>query len=239
MLAKKTAFLKEVSLFANLNQEDLKTVANDFHPKEYQKNETILRQGDPSHELYIVMKGKVRICKVNPAGNETSINILSTHQIIGEFAVIDGQPRSASAKAIGPCVLLAVTRDKFLAHMQNIPGLALAMCQLVTGKARWTTKYAETIAQYDTADRLLNVLLHYNEQLGQEVEVGKQYELDLGLNQTDLASLVGARRGWVNRILGDWRARGLIEYQAGNITILDLPKIEQERTSRMQTNYIW
>ncbi len=112
------------------------------------------------------------------------------------------------------------------------------MCQLVISKVRWTTQYAESLSQYDAAARLLHILLHYNEEWGQEIEVGKRYNLDLGLNQTDLASLVGARRGWVNHILGEWRERGLIEYKAGHITILDLPKVQQERDSRIQANYI-
>lgn len=235
-LTKTVDFLKEVPQFTNLEDGDLQAIAQDFYAKEYQKNEIILRQGDPSHELYIVMKGKVRICKVNPSGDETSLNILSTRQIIGEFAIIDGQPRSATAKAIGRCVLLAITRDKFLAHLQNMPNLALEMCRLVIDKARWATKYAETIAQYDAADRLLCILLHYIEQMGQEVEAGKCYTLDLGLNQTDLASLVGARRGWVNHILGEWREQGLIEYKAGVLTILDLPRIQQEHDNHWQVD---
>ena len=74
--------------------------------------------------------------------------------------------------------------------------------------------------------------------MGQEIEAGKRYHLNLGLNQTDLASLVGARRGWINHILSDWRNRGLIEYAAGNITILDLPKIQQEYEHRTQVNLV-
>jgi CRP-like cAMP-binding protein len=58
-------------------------------------------------------------------------------------------------------------------------------------------------------------------------------DLDLSMNQTDLASLVGARREWVNRILRDWSKRGLIEYEHGKITILDLPAVEEERGRRI------
>jgi CRP-like cAMP-binding protein len=86
------------------------------------------------------------------------------------------------------------------------------------------------------AGRLLHILLQYNEQLAEEVEAGKRYVLDLGLNQADLASLVGARREWVNRLLQDWRRRGLIEHQAGRITILDLPAAQRERDSRIEAN---
>jgi CRP-like cAMP-binding protein len=79
-------------------------------------------------------------------------------------------------------------------------------------------------------------LLLYNEKFGEEIEPGRLYELDLALNQTDLASLVGARREWVNRLLRDWRKRGLISYESGKIIILDLPRVQQERDNRIEVS---
>ena len=234
----RVAFLRNVPLFAELSDAERRALAADFRLREYQKDETIFRQGDYSRELYIVVKGKARIFKISPSGNETSIHISSTGDIIGEFATIDGQPRSATAKAVGRCALLEMVGDKFLQHMREMPDLALGMSRLLTGKVRWTAAYAETIAQYDAAGRLLHILLLYNEQFGEEIEAGKRYVLDLALNQGDLASLVGARREWINRILQDWRNRRLIEYQAGKIVILDLPRVQQERDRRIEASRI-
>ena len=80
----------------------------------------------------------------------------------------------------------------------------------------------------------MHTLLLYNERFGEEQEPGIRYVLDLGLSQADLASLVGAQRAWVNRLLGDWKTRGLIEYEDGRIFILDLPRVEAERDSRIE-----
>jgi CRP/FNR family transcriptional regulator len=80
-------------------------------------------------------------------------------------------------------------------------------------------------------------LLHNITRYGREVEPGKRYVLDLALNQSDLASMVGARREWVNRLLSDWRKRGLIEFDSGVITILDLARVEGERDSRIEANH--
>jgi CRP/FNR family cyclic AMP-dependent transcriptional regulator len=233
-VARRITFLREVPLFASLREEELQALNDDFRLREYTKGEVIFHQGDTSHELYVVLEGKVRIFKISASGNETSIQIFSDHDIIGEFATIDGQPRSATAKAVGRCALLVMAGERFLGHMQEMPALALSMTRLLVSKVRWTAEYAETIAQYDCAGRLLHILLLYNEQFGQEAEVGKRYILDLALNQTDLASLVGARREWVNRILGDWRKRGLIEYADGTIIILDLPRVQEERDNRLE-----
>ena len=68
------------------------------------------------------------------------------------------------------------------------------------------------------------------------MEPGKKFVFDLGLNQSDLASMVGARREWVNRILNEWRRRGLLEFDNGVITILDLPRVVAERDSRIEAN---
>jgi CRP-like cAMP-binding protein len=225
-----------VSLFADLSEAELAVLVDDFHPKEYSKDEIIFRQGDTSRELYLVMRGKVRIFRISPSGAETTIAIFSTGSIMGEFAVVDSQPRSATAKAIEAADLLVMSQDKFLQHLRQMPDLALGMSRLLASRVRWTAAYAETIAQYDAAGRLLHILLLYNEQFGQEEEAGKRYVLDLSLNQTDLASLVGARREWVNRLLRDWQKRGIVAYEAGKIIILDLPRAQAERDSRIEAN---
>ncbi|RMF03451.1 MAG: Crp/Fnr family transcriptional regulator [Chloroflexi bacterium] len=235
-LLRRVRLLKGVPLFADLAEDELATLVSDFRLREYARDEIIFHQGDVSREVYIVVKGKVRIFRICPAGSETSINIFSTHDVIGEFAAIDGKPRSATAKAIGPTTLLQMVQDRFLYHMQSSPGLAMAMCKLLVQKLRWTASYAETIAQYDAAGRLLHILLLYNEQLGQKVGENGRFELNLDLNQTDLASLVGARREWINRILADWRKRGLIEFDSGKITILDLDRVMAERDSRIEAH---
>ena len=185
--------------------------------------------------LYVVVKGKVRIFVTSPAGEETSIRLFSIYDMIGEFAAIDGQFRSTSAQAIAETTLLEIERIRFLETVRKVPDLSMTMIRFLVGKLRWTTDFAESIAQYDTAGRLLHILLHYNEAWGREIEAGKHYELDLDISQADLATMVGARREWVNRILQDWRKRGLIEFRHGKISFLDLPAVKKERDRKIES----
>jgi len=231
-LLKQIVFLRRVPMFADLSDRELATCIDSLRLRRYAKSEIIFHQGDTSRDLYVVYEGKVRIFKTDPSGRETSISLFGPHDVVGEFAVIDGEPRSAAARTIGPCALLCMAGDTFLQHMQVMPRLAMGMARLLVSKVRWTAAYAEAMAQLDAAGRLLYLLLSYNERFGEESEAGKRYRLDLALTQADLASLVGVRREWVNRCLGQWSRRGLIQYEAGTITILDLVKLEQERDSR-------
>lgn len=229
-----TDFLRTVPLFALLNQHDLDILVGALQLTKYGRGQIIFQQGDTSRRLYVIVKGKVRIFKSSPAGHETSINIFSTRDVIGEFATIDNQPRSATAKAISRCELLEIDSQTFLAYFRQMPDLALGLARTLAAKVRWTAAFAETVAQYDAAGRLLHTLLLYKDQLGEEIEPGKQYVLDLSLNQTDLASLIGARREWVNRLMRDWKKRGLIEYKSGKVHIIDLPGVISERDSRIE-----
>ncbi|MEM7032891.1 MAG: Crp/Fnr family transcriptional regulator [Chloroflexota bacterium] len=235
-LMERKDFLQTIPLFQELQSDDLDTLARDFRLRVYGRDDTIYHQGDESDEMYIIVEGTIRIYKISPAGSETSLVILSQGDILGEFAMIDHRPRSATVKAVVPAKLLQIQSEKFVAYMREMPDLAIGMNRLLVEKIRWTATYAETIAQYDAAGRLLHTLLRYNELLGEEVEPGR-FLLDLNLNQTDLASLVGARREWVNRLLRDWKKRGLIEYQSGKLTILDLEAVEDERDNRIEANY--
>jgi CRP-like cAMP-binding protein len=235
-LVRRIARLKEIPLFADLSEKALSTLVEDLRSREYKKDELLFRQGDESREVYIILKGKVRIYKISPSGNETSIDIFAENDLLGEFAALDNEPRSTAAKAISSVSLLIMSQEHFLHHLQMTPGLGINLARLMAGKLRWTAAYAESIAQFDAAGRLLHILLDNNARYGEVVEPGKQYVLDLGLSQSDLASMVGARREWVNRILGEWRRRGLLEFDQGTITILDLPRVIEERDSRIEAN---
>ena len=235
-LADKLAFLKQVPLCAHLADQELITFSQDLKLREYAKGQIVFEQGDQGHSLYIVLSGKVRVFRLTPSGLETTLTILGTGDLVGEFAAIDDQPRSASARAIGKCALLQISAETFSGHVRELPKLALGLMQVLVAKTRWTAAFAETIAQYDAAGRLLHILLLFNEKFGEEQKPGQTYLLDLGLNQTDLASLVGVRREWVNRILQYWSKEKLIEYEGGKLVILDLARVRQERDSRLEAN---
>ena len=228
--------LKAIPLFHGLRESQLDRLIDDLRLREFARDEIIFRQGDESSEVYIVLKGRVRIYKISPGGGETSIDIFSTHDILGELAALDQEPRSATAKTISPVSLLVMPRTQLMAHLTAMPELGIALARVLAQKLRWTAGFAESVAQYDAAGRLLHIILRYNERFGRAVEPGKVYELDLAMSQSDLATLVGARREWVNRIIAEWRRRDLLDFDRGIITILDLPRVIAERDSRIEAN---
>jgi len=234
---KRLAMLRGMQIFKDVRQSDLETIVEDLRLREFAKDDLIFHQGDESRQVFFVLKGKVRVYKTSPSGSETSIDIFGENDVIGEMAALDSQPRSATAKAVTATSLLTMAQDAFLHRLQTIPGLAIGLAKVLAQKLRWTAAYAESIAQYDAAGRLLHIILINNDRYGTDLPGGRRL-VPLGLNQTDLASMVGARREWVNRLLSDWRKRGLLEFENGEITILDVPRVLAERDSRLEANHL-
>jgi CRP/FNR family transcriptional regulator, cyclic AMP receptor protein len=232
-LEQKKSFLKTVAPFSIISTMGLERVADSFHVRKFKNRGTVIHQGDTTSDFYVIKKGKVRILTINEAGDESCLRVLGSGDVFGELSAYDSAPRSASVQALGACTILTMNHSDFIVHLREIPDLALAFIQFLSDKLRWTTLFSHTMAQYDTAGRLLHLILHYKERFGREIVAGKTYEVDLPLNQTDLASMVGARREWVNRLLQKWRKRGYITYNGGIITILDVVALVAEKNRRM------
>jgi CRP/FNR family cyclic AMP-dependent transcriptional regulator len=232
-LERKVSFLKGVAPFKNLSDPTLEQVAGSFRLRKYKNRDTIIHQGDTTCDFCVIKTGKIRILTINETGDESCLRVLASSDVFGELSAFDNEPRSASAQAIGPCTILMMQHHDFIGYLKEFQDLALEFIQFLSEKLRWTTHFSHTLAQYDTAGRLIHLIPHYKERFGKEIAAGKIYELDLSLNQTDLASMVGARREWLNRLLQKWRKKGYITYSRGTITILDLPALIAERNRRM------
>jgi CRP/FNR family transcriptional regulator, cyclic AMP receptor protein len=106
------SLLKQVTLFEGLTQGQLLKVAGIAQVRSYPGGTHIFREGEPGHEMFVVVEGRVRISKVVPGIGEEALAILEKAQFFGEMALIEDGPRSADAIAHAPCTLWALSRDK-------------------------------------------------------------------------------------------------------------------------------
>ena len=105
-------FLGNVPLFAGLSQKQLGKLLVKLFEKEYAVDETVFLQGDPGKALFIVLSGKILILRSRNAVEE-QVASLDQGSYFGELALIDDQPRSASARAAEPSVLLILYKSDF------------------------------------------------------------------------------------------------------------------------------
>ena len=116
--------LDKVPLFAGLSRRQLGKLLVKFFEKEYGPGETIFNEGDPGKALFIILAGRVSICRGLNDGEEL-LATLGPGSYFGELALIDDQPRFASARTPETSRLLILYRSDFEGLIEGQRTLAI------------------------------------------------------------------------------------------------------------------
>lgn len=121
----------------------------------YTDGEYIFREGESAVFAYIVKSGAVEITKRSAAGEQVLAE-LAPPTIFGEMALIDGNPRSAGARAKGDTVVTEVTEESFLTYLQQNPQAAVRIMKTISENLRASNqlvaKYEQSVAGNDSLD---------------------------------------------------------------------------------------
>lgn len=196
-------------IFAALDPGSLTALAAAGGRKSWATGATLFQRGDAGDYLLALTAGRVRLSLGTPTGKELVLRHVGPGEIIGELALIDGDPRSADAVAVAPTTAIVVPRARFLAAAEAHPALALAVARYLAALLRNTNYQMESIALYDLRMRLIRFILFTVTQVHGDTP-GPTPVLRLGLNQTDLSSVLGASRPKVNMALQALIAEGAL-----------------------------
>ena len=105
--------LKNAQVFADLDDEELATVAEICSEQSFKFGEKIFKEGDPGNRLYIISEGEVRVSRDVPGSGEEVLAVLKPGACFGEMAVFDRSERSTDAIANVDCKLITITRADF------------------------------------------------------------------------------------------------------------------------------
>ena len=117
-------FLKDVSLFRELDEEELAQILMVGLVKRYPAGAIILGEGTAGGRLQVIHEGQVRISKVVPGVGEEALAILRPGDFFGEVEFLDGSPASAQAIAHSDCEILSVPHSEIETLMRDRPELS-------------------------------------------------------------------------------------------------------------------
>jgi CRP-like cAMP-binding protein len=117
-------FLRSVSLFRDLDDEELALILMAGMTRKYAQEAVILTEGMPGGQLHVIVQGRVRISKVVPGVGEEALTILGPSDFFGEVEFFDGASASAHAIAHSDCEVFAIPHQEVQAMMDTRPALA-------------------------------------------------------------------------------------------------------------------
>jgi CRP/FNR family cyclic AMP-dependent transcriptional regulator len=209
--------LERNRLFRGLSAATIQQIAALAIRRPYEPDALVFSQGDPGDSLYGVVTGKVRISASTREGKEMFLNIMEPGDTFGEIALLDGNPRTATATTTAPCELMIIPRAQFLALLQREPTVAIHLLQLLCQRIRWTSAQAEDSALLAVPSRLARRLLSLAKLHGHHSPKGVQ----LIISQEEMGRFLGISRQAVNQYLQEWRTKGWVDVGRGKVTVLD------------------
>lgn len=216
---RKQQLLSNHFLFRDSPAASLSRILDLSVTKEIEDGEVLFLKGDEPDGLYGVLGGRVKISVESESGKEIILNIMEAGEMFGEIALLDGEPRTADARAMGPASLLLLRRRDFLPYLERDPQLCLHLMSLLCRRLRWTSGLIEDAAFLGLPGRLAKRLLGLARASGKTTEEG--VAIGLRLSQHELGHMLGVTREAVNKVLQRWRRRGLVDMDNGRIVIRD------------------
>src|ERR1700676_2570424 len=123
--------LERNSLFRGLPIATIQRISALAIRRTYKRGVIVFAHGDPGDALYGVVTGKIRISSSARDGKEIFLNVMEPGDTFGEIALLDGNKRTATARATVPSELIIIMRDHFLALLQQEPRLTIHLLQLL------------------------------------------------------------------------------------------------------------
>lgn len=233
------SLLRQVPLFAGLEDEPLRLLARACRRRTFAPRTTLFHQDDPGHTLYVIVSGHVLIQYVTGEGETVHIARREAGEHIGELSLLDGKPRAADAVtgAIA-CDLVMLDRDPFLRLMEQTPAIALNVCVSLADRLREATEETAARQKQDVMGRLAAFLLEYATTQGDAATDGSgdPSRLRLDITRQEIAAQIGAQRETVSRALSRMKAAGAVREepgQAGGPETLILNRAKLARYARV------
>lgn len=206
--------LRNVPLFSGLDQAELEKLSRVAGRRRATRGEFIVRAGDVTDALYILLNGSAKVTNCDEEGREIILAMLGPGEFFGEMGLIDGSPRSANVVAQEACELLLMSKADFQRCMQDNFQVALKLMRILVQRLREADRKIESLALLDVYGRVARLLLEMSELRDGRRVVAKK------ISKQDMARMIGASREMVSKVVRDLENSGYIRYEGDVIFII-------------------
>lgn len=218
-IAAKSLAMEMSRLFHDVPESVKNELVASAQQKALARNATLFEYGDQGESMFVVLSGRIEISILSKAGRRIVLNLIPEGRCFGEISMVDRQKRTASAIALEPSVVMAVTRSHFLKAALACPKLAINLAEILCERLRWVSASVEEYALFAIDLRLARRLLSMHANFG-------DLDGNIATTQNELADYIGATRESTNKILVQWKNAGLVGLRRGSVQILKTAALE-------------
>ena len=192
--------------------------------------ETLFNTGDAGNGCYRLDRGVLKVNIVSERGETLTLAIVGPGSIVGELALIDSRPRSASIVAVKDCELSFISRANFEECVLH-PETSRYLLNVLATRLRQTDEALAASSFLPVKARIARVLLDLAKNLGENAASGR-IMIGHKISQADLAAMAGVARENVNRILRHWERQKIVTQLSSFYSLNNCAALERELKSR-------
>jgi CRP-like cAMP-binding protein len=208
--------LRTVPIFAELADEDISSLARLTTRRRYPKDTVVFFENEEGDSFFMILEGRIKVTILGDDGREIILSVLGPGDFFGEMALLDNEPRSATAIAVEESELLILQRTDFqgVATKRTITG---ALIRVLTARLRRANHQISTLALLDVYGRVARVILDMAREEGKRLKDGR-IAFRRATHQ-EIANRIGTTRETVTRMLKDLERQGLIQVEGKEIIV--------------------
>lgn len=190
--------LKQVHLFKHLDETVLNAIAEQARDVNFKKHAIVMTEGDVGESMYIIRSGSVKVFVSDAEGKELILYHQDTGSAVGDIALLDDAPRSASVTAMEPTTALMISKQKFLDLLREYPDLSIGVIRSLTQRLREATEGSRRLALDNVYQRLTDKLTELK-----VTDSTDQDHLPRKYSHQELGNMIGASREMVGKVMAE------------------------------------
>jgi len=212
-------FLRNVPIFAELEEKDLLRVVKLGTSQKYKKGNIVVLEQESGAALFVIITGKVKVVRMDEDGREVILSMFGPGEFFGEMSLLDGLARSASVVATVKSELFMIHRRDFLELLNEFPSVTISLLAELAMRLRKADMQIKSLSLKDAEGRVANVMLILAEDVG-IFRKGK-VEIDELPLQQDIANMAGTSRETVSRMIHLFIEGGEVQIKGSKLIIND------------------
>jgi len=203
-------WLKKVSLFDNLNDEQLEHILRISQRKTFQAGTLLFQERDYGSTFYVVLSGSIKLFTSSNAGEEKVLSLVNEGESFGELSLLDGRPRSASARTLEKTTVLELSSEQFMSLLQEHFDITRGILAELCRRLRATNEHVNDLTFLDGRTRVVKNLITLANQSG--TRDGNIISIRMALNYDELAQMAGVSKSVLTEVLRELETRGVLQF---------------------------
>ncbi len=189
--------------------------------REFRAGDVLFREGERGEDMYVIQSGLVRILK-QVGEEERPLATFGRGEFLGEMAILNGKPRTATAVVIEDAKCLVIDAATLEQMISNNAEIALRLVKKLARRLDSADEMIQILLNPDPKARVLHGLKRHAETFGEETGLGVR----VLVSRADLAREVGVEDEQVHDVLARLqRLRIAADDEMGAIVVMDLPRL--------------